>query len=174
MDEFGAVFIEYGVVPPLIVVASDAPTCGVNDGGVAVRPVLVDVTVTAIVTVFSGLDASFTTIDALPAESPKTESVEPLRDAIATLEFELDFIEYGVVPPLMVADFVAPTDRERDVELAIRPDEPEDVTFTIIVTVFGVAELSFTTMSVVPVDNPNTYSVEPLIEALATDEFELD
>lgn len=117
----GCVVIEYGAVPPDIVVVPELPALTVNGLTDAVRLVLLLVTVTEMVIVFSGTDASFTTRLVVPALIPVIVTVDPEMAAVATEAFGAVLIEYGVTPPLMTDVVFVPVCRLTEVLDAVNP-----------------------------------------------------
>lgn len=114
--EFGGVRMLYGVVPPLMVTVAVEPFTTVTEFGVAIMLATVTGTLTVDVPALS-----FTTTVALPTATPVTVSVVPDTAAPTFDESEIDFTEYGTLPPDMVTVAVPPTNNETDAGVAVNP-----------------------------------------------------
>jgi hypothetical protein len=106
----------YGAVPPLILTVAVEPFTTVTGFGVAIMLATVTGTLTVDVPALS-----LTTMVAVPAARPVTESVVPATVARTFVESEFDFTEYGTLPPDIVTDAVPPTSNETDVGVAVNP-----------------------------------------------------
>jgi len=97
----------YGRMPPLMVPEPVVPAVRVKSVGLTLSK---GATVTATVTLLAS--SSLIVMVAVPAETPVTESVFPLRETVAT-DVLLEAAVYGRVPPLIVQEPVLPIEKLR-------------------------------------------------------------